>query len=91
MTFDALRNLPALGISSALSCRSVHARVIRLSHGWRRFGTSLLVDRGTTPLVHEFTTGGVMPESLRVGRHESSNHRVEMNRHRVQVKKATNF
>ena len=81
MTFDALRNLPALGISSGLSCPSVRARAILLSHGWRRFGTARLVDHATTPLVREFAAGGVELEPRHVRRHYLSNHRVELNRH----------
>ena len=81
MKFDGLCSLPTLGISSALSCRTVRARTIRKSHGCRRFGTARLVDRGTRRLVCEFTPGGVELESLRVRRHLLSNHRVEVNRH----------
>ena len=81
MKFDARCNLPALGVSSALTCRSVHARAIRLSHGWRRLGTARLVDRGITRLIREFTAGGVELEPLHVRRHYLSNQRVEMNRH----------
>ena len=81
MKFEGLCRLPAFGISSALSCRSVRAWAIRLSHGWRRLVTGRSVERGTARLVDEFATGGVALESLRVRRHESSNHRVEMNRH----------
>ena len=69
MKFDALCGLPAFGISSGLSCRSVRARAIRMSHGWRRFATTRLVDRGTTRLCCEFTTGGVELEPLHVRRH----------------------
>ena len=81
MKFDARCNLPALGIGSALSCRSVRARAIRRSHGWRRFRTGLLVDGGITRLIREFTAGGVELEPLHVRRHYLSNQRVEMNRH----------
>ena len=77
MKIDALRNLPALGISSALSCRDVCVRAIPTSHGWRGLETARLVDRDTKPLVHEITTGGVELEPLHVRRHYLSNHRVE--------------
>ena len=81
MKFDGLCSLPAFGISSALSCHSVRARGFRMSHGWRRFGMALLVERDTTRLVWEFTADGVELEPLHVRRHYLSNHRVEMNRH----------
>ena len=95
MKFDGLCRLPAFGISSALSCRSVRARAIAWYHGWRRLGAARLVDRGTTRLIREFITGdrgttrlldefitgGVELQPLHVGRHELSNHRVEVNRH----------
>ena len=81
MNVDVPSSLPALGISRALSCCSVRARTIRLSHGWRRFGTALLADGGITRLIREFTAGGVELEPLHVRRHYLSNHRVEMNRH----------
>ena len=74
---DASRNLVALGIAARFGCRSIRARAIAKSHGWRRLVTGRSVDRGTTRLVDEFATGGVTLESLHVGRHESSNHRVE--------------
>ena len=83
MKSDGLCHLPALGISSALSCLAVRARAIRMSHGWRRLGTARLVDHDTTPLVREIASGGVELEPLHVGRHYLSNHRVEMNRHRL--------
>ena len=81
MKFDAPCSLPAHGISRALSCRSIRARAIARSHGWRRLVTGRSVDRCATRSAGEFTLGGVVLESLRVGRHESSNHRVEVNRH----------
>ena len=81
MKLDALCSLPALGLSSAWSCRSVRARAIRRSHGWRSLGTARLVERGITRLIQEFTAGGVELEPLHVRRHRLSNHRVEMNRH----------
>ena len=74
---DTSRNLVALGIPARFGCRSIRARAIAKSHGWRRLVTGRSVDRGTTRLVDEFATGGVTLESLHVGRHESSNHRVE--------------
>ena len=81
MKFDGLCRLPAFGINSALSCRSVRARAIARSHGWRRLVTGRLVDRGTRRLSCEFATGGVELEPLHVRRHYLSNHRVEVNRH----------
>ena len=78
---DAARNLVALGIAARFGCRGLRARTIGKSHGWRRLVTGRSVDRGTTRSAGEFTIGGAVLESPRVERHESSNHRVEVNRH----------
>ena len=78
---DASRNLMALGIRAHFGCRGVRASAIGRSYGWRRLVTGRSVDRGTARSAGEFATGGVALESLHVGRHESSNHRVEVNRH----------
>ena len=91
MKSDGLCHLPALGISSALSCRGVHARAVRRSHGWRRFGSARLVDRGTTPLLREFATDGVELEPLHVRRHYLSNHRVERTAASYRVCEAVGF
>ena len=81
MKSDASRDLVAPGIEARFGCRGVRARAIARSHGWRRWVTGRSVERGTTRLVREVTTGGVELEPLHVGWHESSNHRVEVNRH----------
>ena len=81
LTSDESRKLVALGIAARFGCRGVRASAIGRSHGWRRLVTGRSVDRGTARSAGEFATGGVALESLHVGRHESSNHRVEVNRH----------
>ena len=78
---DATRSCVALGIPARFGCRGVRASAIGRSHGWRRSGTDRSVERGTTRSAGGFATGGVALESLHVGRHVSSNHRVEVNRH----------